>query len=102
MAVALHSQTRHVVHRPPWVRRRENDDGSRLALFMMVLLAIGFSGLILSGQWLNVTIPRSLMPPSGATITSRPTDGALPASRIQLAATPDQAAAEPEQLASSS
>jgi Bacterial SH3 domain len=82
-----HAPGRHVVHRPPWVRRRQNDDGARLGLFIVALLAVAFSALILSGQWLDVSIPRSLMPPSGSAVTSRPTDGATPTAKLQAAST---------------
>jgi hypothetical protein len=95
MAIALRSGRRHVTHRPPWVRRRANDDGARLALFMVALLSLVAAALVLSGQVLQVSIPRSLVPQSRPAVTNRPTDGAVPASKMLMAASVEQSAVAP-------
>ena len=91
MAIAVHPSRRYVTHRPPWVRQRAAESNAALPLIVVVMLAVGITGLLLSSQMLDVSLPRSLARSGGQAASHRPTDGAKPASAISPSAPAEQA-----------
>lgn len=95
MAVAVSERPRHVVHRPPWVRQRGDESNAALGLVVVLLLTIGITGMLLSWQVLDVSLPRTLSPASSTAALDRPADGAAPAMKLPLAAPADEVSAAP-------
>jgi hypothetical protein len=95
MAIAVHQSRDHVVHRPPWVRQRGDESNAALGLVLVLLLTIGITGVLLSWQILDVSLPRSLGPSLSRATPDRPTDGAAPTMKLSLAAPADEVAAAP-------
>jgi hypothetical protein len=81
MAIAIHTNRRHVTHRPPMMRARPAESNAALPLVMVVLLTIGITGLLLSSQILEISVPRSLIPTWQRAAPSRPTEGATPVAK---------------------
>ena len=95
MAIAVHQSRHHVVHRPPWVRQRGDESNAALGLVVVLLLTIGITGMLLSWQVLDVSLPRTVGPSFSSAAPNRPTDGAAPAIEHPLAATPAEVSAAP-------
>lgn len=91
MAIAVRVGRRHVTHRPPWVRRRTDGTDAALPLVLVMLLTIGVTGLVLSSQMLEISLPRTLVPTFHPAAPSRPVDGATPVAKLS----PSTAAVEP-------
>ena len=68
------------------MRQREAESGPALALGIVALLVIGIGALVLSGQFIQVSIPRSLAHIVEPTLPSRPVDGAVPVTKLSAAA----------------
>ena len=95
MAIAVRQDRHHVVHRPPWVRQRGNESNTALGLVVVVLLTVGITGLLLSWQVLDVSIPRTLARSFARATPVRPTDGAAPAKKEPRSAPAPEATAAP-------
>jgi hypothetical protein len=68
------------------MRQRDAESGGALALGIVALLVIGIGVLVLSGQLVQVTIPRFLVHVADATPRYRPIDGATPVTKLSAAA----------------
>jgi hypothetical protein len=95
MAIAVHQSRHHVAHRPPWVRQRESESNAALGLVVVLLLTIGITGLLLSWQVLDVSVPRSLIPSFAPVVPVRPSDGATPLMQVPLNAPAERAPSAP-------
>jgi hypothetical protein len=95
MAIAIHSRRRHVTHRPPLMRHRTTESNAALPLIVVVLLAIGVTALLVSSQMLEISVPRSLIPAMQPAAPSRPTDGAVPVSKMSVSPVAEHAAVAP-------
>src|SRR4051794_34243617 len=86
MAVAVDPHRRHVAHRPPWMRQRETEAGAGLALGMMGMLAVGLVALMVTGQFVQVSIPgfirQAVEPPQRL----RPVEGVVAPTQFSAAA----------------
>lgn len=89
MAIAVrapHSQP--VPRSTPRARRgrgRSAEDSAPLVLMLVALVVVGIVGLGLLSQTVDLTLPRSLTGSLQRPTPSRPTDGAAPVSKVQLA-----------------
>lgn len=90
MAIAVRTNRRHVVHRPPLVRQRGAESSAALSVIVVVLLTLGVTSVLLSSQLLDVSVPRGLLPSFGVKTPTRPADGAAPVTTV--ATTSDHAA----------
>jgi hypothetical protein len=86
MATAVRSRRRPVAHRPPWMRQRDTEPGAGLALGMIALLLVSIGIIVLSGQLVQVTIPRVLAHVVEPSPPTRPIDGATPVPVTKLSA----------------
>jgi hypothetical protein len=86
MATAVRAHRRHVAHRPPWMRQRETESGAGLALGIVAVLVIGIAALVLSGQFVEVSIPDFILEMVQPSQPSRPVEGVVPAAKLSAAA----------------
>jgi hypothetical protein len=107
MAIAIHTghtSPRPVTPRPPWVRRRAGQYEPGLAAFMLLMLVVGVVALMVAGQTFGATAPgrpratlarvASTRPPEGAQPASPPASG-VPAEPAAAPAAAEPSAAEP-------
>jgi len=82
MAIAVHAGRRHLTQRPPWVRQRSTGGDTALPLLLVIALTIGITALVLSSHWLDISLPRNVIPAYHPAAPSRPADGATPVAKV--------------------
>lgn len=91
MAVAVRAPRSHTAARATARahrgRRRSAEDSAPLVLMLVALVVVGIVALGLLSQTVDLTLPRSLTGSLQRQTPTRPTDGAVPVSKVQLAST---------------
>jgi hypothetical protein len=86
MAIAIQPRRRIVAHRPR-AHRRMTEPESALPLVLLTAIIIVAATLVLTGHLFEISVPRSLIPSMHPAAPTRPTDGAIPVTKLSLTTT---------------
>jgi uncharacterized protein (DUF58 family) len=96
MAIAVRAPRSHTRSRVARGRRqRTAEDTAPVVLMIVALLVVGIVAIGLFSQTLDLTVPRELVSSYDRKPAARPADGAVPVSKVQLAAVPDAVTEDP-------